>query len=425
MRSDVAELITRLRASRRPELLELIAGAQLDSNDAPAAWPDVVEPYRWLLERLGEGVKLTGAGYLPPALVVETMEHLGWDANWVGKGNREDLTFPVANLRDTTRQLGLVRVHRGELRATTAGRRLSSDPVGLWRHIAARLPLGRGDAERQAGLLWLLAVAGGRTDADGVVASGLRVLGWADGRTGRPLSSTQAFHAYRDTWSVLDRLGVLGSRWKAAPEPPAQAALDLARAALLAPEPTPAPRRATAPVAALELEVTLLDMEPAVWRRVVVPASISLRDLHDVLQVAMGWDDAHLYQFTVGDTDYGDVEDMEDLGNVDTKLADLVGPGDTLGYTYDFGDSWEHAVRVLGTTTAGGPHCLDGGGACPPEDCGGAPGYEHLLEVLADPAHPEHDELAEWIGRPVDPAAFDPEAADTALQATPRRRSRR
>ena len=81
MRSDVAEVVGRLRASRRPELLALVAGAQLDISDAPAPWPDVVEPYRWFLERLGDGVTLTSAGHLPPSLVVETMQRLGWDAD--------------------------------------------------------------------------------------------------------------------------------------------------------------------------------------------------------------------------------------------------------------------------------------------------------------------------------------------------------
>src|SRR3954453_21208639 len=161
MRSHVAELIARLRASRRPELRELVNRALLDGADPPTSWPEVVEPYRWFLERLGDGVKLTGAGYLPPALVVDTMEHLGWAADWFGKGNREDSARPVAELRETARQLGLVRVHRGQILATTVGRRLSVDPVALWQHIAARLPLGRGEAERQAGMLWLLALAAG------------------------------------------------------------------------------------------------------------------------------------------------------------------------------------------------------------------------------------------------------------------------
>jgi len=421
MRSDVAEVVGRLRASRRPELLALVAGAQLDISDVPAPWPDVVEPYRWFLERLGDGVTLTSAGHLPPSLVVETMQRLGWDADWIGKANREDLTIPVAALRETARRLGLVRVHRRQLRATTAGRRLSDDPVGLWQHIAARLPLGRSDAERQAGMLWLFTLAGGIAEAEELVARGLWLLGWADGRLGRPLGSSQAFVAYRDTWVVFDRLGVLGDRRRATGQPPSPAAVDLARAALLATGEPPAPRRAISSVAALELEVSLRDVDPRVWRRIVVPESISLRNLHEVLQVAMGWDGTHLYRFAIGDVDFGDVEDVDELGDVRTKLADLVAPGATFRYDYDFGDGWEHDVRVLRTTVADGSHCLDGARACPPEDCGGPPGYEHLLEVLADPDHPDHDEMAEWIGRPVDPEAFDPQAVDATLRSHPRR----
>jgi hypothetical protein len=423
MRSDTVELLGRLRASREPEILELIAAAALDGSAETAAWPDVVEPYRWFLARLGDGVKLTGAGYLPPALVVEAMEHLGWAADWFGKANREDIARPVAELRETARQLGLVRVNRGELRVTAAGRRLSSDPVALWQHIAARLPLGRGDVEREAGLLWLLAVAAGRPHADRLVAQGMWRLGWADGRTGAPLDAHQAFAVYRDTWVVLERMGILGRRWSASPRPPAQAAIDLARTALLAERP-PTARPATTSVAAFELEVGLRDVDPRVWRRIAVPAAISLRDLHGVLQTAMGWDDAHLYLFAIGGADYGDVEDMDELGDVHAKLADLVVPGDTFRYDYDFGDGWEHDVRVLRATTTDRAHCLEGGGACPPEDCGGPHGYARLLDVLADPAHPEHDELSEWIGRPLDPRAFDAATVDVAL-GTARRRGRR
>jgi hypothetical protein len=78
-------------------------------------------------------------------------------------------------------------------------------------------------------------------------------------------------------------------------------------------------------------------------------------------------------------------------------------------YTYDFGDGWDHKVtveKVLPADSANtGPACNDGRRACPPEDCGGTWGYRELLEVLADPRHPERQE---WIGRPFDPEAFVP-----------------
>ncbi|TFV74387.1 hypothetical protein E4P39_12920 [Blastococcus sp. CT_GayMR19] len=120
MRPDLAELLDALRRSRRPRLLRLIEEAGLDAGP-PAPEPVVVEPYRWFLARLGDGVKLTGAGHLPPALVADIMRSLGWDADWPGTNTREHLTVPVAELRDMARRLGLVRVHRGRLLPTTMG----------------------------------------------------------------------------------------------------------------------------------------------------------------------------------------------------------------------------------------------------------------------------------------------------------------
>ena len=165
------------------------------------------------------------------------------------------------------------------------------------------------------------------------------------------------------------------------------------------------------------------DVEPRIWRRIVVPESLTLRQLHDVLQIAMGWDNSHLYLFAIGDDEYGEVEDMDELRDVHrTRLATLIEPGTVFRYDYDFGDGWEHDVHVVRRTTADGAHCLDGGRACPPEDCGGPDGYARLLEVLADPAHPDHAEASDWLGRSVDPEVFDADAVDAALRAGPRRR---
>lgn len=348
------------------------------------------------------------------------MQRFGWDDEWIGKGNREDLTPPVAELRATARLLGLVRVYRGQLKCTDAGRRLRDDPVGLWWHIAAHLPLGRSEAERQAGLLWLLTVAASAARPDQLVADGLWQLGWAAGGTGRPLDRYEALGARRDTSSVFDRLGLRGGR-RERDNPPTAAAIDLARAALRADDPAPAvSRRPAKPVPALELEITLRDVEPRIWRRIVVPESVTLRRLHDLLQVAMGWQNSHLSLFAIGDREYGDIEDFEDLGSLATTLATVVEPGAVFRYDYDFGDGWEHDVRVVRRTTSDGAHCLDGARACPPEDCGGPHGYAQLLDVQADPTHREHADLVDWLGRPVDPEAFDRDAVDAALQAVPR-----
>jgi len=137
MRADVTEVLDQLRTARDPHLLRLIDEALPDDVDLPFD-PDIAEPYRWFVARLGDGVRLTAAGYLPPALVSETMQRFGWDADWFGAGNREERTGPVRDLRDSARQLGLVRVYRGKLLPTTAGRRYLEDTAGLWEHIARR-----------------------------------------------------------------------------------------------------------------------------------------------------------------------------------------------------------------------------------------------------------------------------------------------
>ena len=162
-----------------------------------------------------------------------------------------------------------------------------------------------------------------------------------------------------------------------------------------------------------------------------MPTSLTLRQLHAVLQTAMGWEDYHLHLFDVGGVLYGDVEEFQgEIGDEETfTVGDAAAVAGTWRYQYDFGDGWDHDIRVgqrLASVGLGTPHCVDGARACPPEDCGGAPGYGHLLEVLADPADPEHAELLEWVGGEFDPDAFDVAATNEILELYDRhtRRSR-
>ncbi|RZU32458.1 plasmid pRiA4b ORF-3 family protein [Blastococcus saxobsidens] len=422
MTNAADDVVERLRGVRDPAWLRLIDEAAQVSVTPD---PDVVEPYRWFLARLGDGVALTAAGYLPPAVVQETMQALGWDVDWIGAANREDLTVPVADLRHSARLLGLTRVHRGTLLPTTLGRRFAEDPIGLWQHIAGKLPLGRSDVEQDGGVLWLLATAAGRQDPDELVARGLGLLGWA-GRDGwRSPDSRDVHVVVRRTRTVFDRLGLLGS-WRRSREPLPDAARTLARTAVFRDEAPRTGRPAdAAPMrapgdAALELTVTLQDVEPPVWRQVVVPASLTLRELHAVLQTTLGWQDAHLFLFRVGEVLYGDVEDFPgEVGDdTTTTVGDAAAVGPEFGYEYDFGDGWEHVIRVGQRLPAVGvltPHCTAGARACPPEDCGGPPGYEHLLHVLADGSHPDHAEMTAWVGGGFDPEAFDVAATSELL----------
>ncbi len=172
-----------------------------------------------------------------------------------------------------------------------------------------------------------------------------------------------------------------------------------------------------------QIKLTLRHVSPSVWRRVEVPADIKLGKLHRVLQAVMGWTDSHLHAFRIGRDVYGipdrDYPDDETVNERNVRLDQIAGEGDKLIYEYDFGDGWVHELKIEKTIPADpavrSPRCIGGARACPPEDCGGPPGYEHLLEVLRDPKHEEHEDMREWIGRDFDPEEFDLEAVNRAL----------
>jgi hypothetical protein len=163
------------------------------------------------------------------------------------------------------------------------------------------------------------------------------------------------------------------------------------------------------------LRITMRDVEPAVVRVIDVPAGVTLGELHGLLQAALGWTDSHLHQFTADGMHYGvpdpDWDDLEVQDEAKARLGDLPA---RFEYLYDFGDGWEHDVEVLGRGDEA-PGCIEGTGDCPPEDCGGPPGYQHLREVLADPHHEEHDRLRKWAGAL---PAFDREATNLMVRQT-------
>jgi hypothetical protein len=176
-----------------------------------------------------------------------------------------------------------------------------------------------------------------------------------------------------------------------------------------------------------QLKITLKHIRPPIWRRLQVRGDITLAQLHRFLQVAMGWSDSHLHLFRIAKTEYSqpDPEDpfwgrsAVDEGSV--ALAEVApSEGSRFLYLYDFGDDWEHDIRVeqILVRQAGQvyPVCVEGRRACPPEDCGGSPGYGRLLKVLRNPRHPEHVSLLEWVGGSFDPEAFDLEGVNRRLR---------
>ena len=174
----------------------------------------------------------------------------------------------------------------------------------------------------------------------------------------------------------------------------------------------------------LQVRITLAEVtDPAVWRRVLVPAGYTLDRVHAVIQAAMGWQNSHLHQFMIDDREYGAPDPDEGHQVSDERrfrLGNVVKAGDRIEYTYDFGDGWEHEVAIEAAAEAETdgvyPACTGGEGACPPEDSGGAPGFAELKALLAGPSSPERDEIREWAGD-YDPARFDLTAANAAVAA--------
>jgi hypothetical protein len=176
-----------------------------------------------------------------------------------------------------------------------------------------------------------------------------------------------------------------------------------------------------------QFKATLLDIRPAIWRRIQVP-DCTLADLHEYLQAAFGWWNYHLHQFDIDGERYGpsapdDMDfglDMRDeTGVLLSKLVPESGRKPRWVYEYDFGDGWRHEVVFEGfppvDPKAKYPQCVEGERACPPEDCGGPWGYADYLAAVADPRHEQHEEMLEWRG-PFDPEAFDAKRATREMR---------
>ena len=194
---------------------------------------------------------------------------------------------------------------------------------------------------------------------------------------------------------------------------------------------------------AIQLHVALADIEPPIWRRLVVPLTTTLAQLHHILQAAMGWTGSHLHRFEIGGLHYGDLDmlnqdrfegDAQAFDATEVRLRDfhfVMGEGPTFTYTYDFGDDWRHTVKMeklLAVKPAPKTAtCLEGARCCPPEDVGGSEGYLEFLRVLLSPEADEVEEqrhLKRWSGGKFNPERFDLAKIDKAVRGALRRRPR-
>jgi len=174
------------------------------------------------------------------------------------------------------------------------------------------------------------------------------------------------------------------------------------------------------------LRIELLDIEPVIFRQVLVPSSITLPKLHQTIQAVMSWEDQHLYAFEFDGVKFsppGPFPELDLPGVRSTqrqRLSQALGAANRFLYTYDFGDDWRHLVTLQDIAATDipmkHPICLSGANACPPEDVGGVPGYMEFTEAMAHPAHASHADMLCWHGALFDPTRFDPEAAQQQLR---------
>ncbi len=174
-----------------------------------------------------------------------------------------------------------------------------------------------------------------------------------------------------------------------------------------------------------QIKVTLMGIAPLIWRRI-QSKDCTLVELHDLLQVAMGWEFEHLYRFIIGGVKYADLEmaSQEDVQDAsDTNLSEILPAQNRrprFHYEYDFGDQWMHQLvveeRFPPEQGVKYPICVAGQRACPPEDCGGPWGYPGFVEAISNPDHRRHEEMLEWVGGEFDPERFVLESVNKRLR---------
>lgn len=180
-----------------------------------------------------------------------------------------------------------------------------------------------------------------------------------------------------------------------------------------------------------QIKITLEGIEPPIWRRIQTKGC-TLDNLHQLIQIAMGWEFEHLYRFNIGGVQYADLDMIDDEETEDacnTTLSEVLPVRNRrprFSYEYDFGDEWIHQLiveeRIPPEEGMMYPICLAGQRACPPEDCGGPWGYEDFVEAISNPDHRRHEEILEWVGGEFDPGRFDREAVNKEFRGMRKRK---
>lgn len=171
------------------------------------------------------------------------------------------------------------------------------------------------------------------------------------------------------------------------------------------------------------LHISITFSDPLIWRRIQVPGSFTLAQLHDTIQLSMGWSDSYVHQFLVGKISYEPTmktkvpRESKRFDEYKYKLHALEeGMRFMFSYIYGAGEGWEHEIHleeiIPPTRHLKHPILLSGEMACPPETIGDIHQYQQLITDLESPDSKKPDNLYDLAGRPdFDPGYFDLEAA--------------
>ncbi len=173
------------------------------------------------------------------------------------------------------------------------------------------------------------------------------------------------------------------------------------------------------------LTISLQDVKPLIWRKISVNSNILLPELHDVIQIVMGWDDDHLHEFRANRINYIDKKINSPLSKSDkdyrkVRLSDILSKkSKAITYEYDFGDGWEHKIvlsQIIPKSGQAYSVCLEGARSCPPEDSGGPHGYQMKLDILKDKKNKNYEDILDWMGEDYDPEKFDIDLVNKRLK---------
>lgn len=180
----------------------------------------------------------------------------------------------------------------------------------------------------------------------------------------------------------------------------------------------------------IQLKISLTHSKPLIWRQFLVTKDTTFFELHHIIQIVMGWDNYHMFEFDLEGYRIGEVDEDEKsngyggdqvLNSIEVKLSDVITQQkDIINYLYDFGDGWKHQIKVEKfhniDNTLKYPICIDGQMNCPPEDCGGIGSFYHCIDVLKDKKHPDHKAIAQWFNKKYNIEQFDKEKVNRKLK---------